>query len=148
MNNFIFLSEENLFEDRYKELAVLISGGDEDDWKVNLKKGYIPDLFNLDPDMVNWNGCVFSFMEYNLNGIHHILHNYNGDIEDELPKEVKTAIIALFVDCRNVLEDIPNTWDAFYSRNAIAYRGGSGYSYNIWGIPDNISDYNQLQTSQ
>ena len=142
----VFLTESELMEDAYQELGILISGGNKNDWEEYLEKGYIPDLFSCDPDKINYNDNLVLFMDYKIGDTRFILHTPYSDWEsDELPTVLQNALIALFDDNDKTLIDLDNTWSAFYANDAIAYRGGKGYSYSIWGIPETINALGQQQ---
>ena len=82
-----------------------------------------------DPDKMKCNGRELHFIETELDGTRYVLTNTEvNDVE----REVLTHFWQdNFTD---YFKELPCTWAAYdKADNVIAYRGGSGYVYSIWG---------------
>lgn len=82
-----------------------------------------------DPDILRCDGNKLYFISTVLNGKRYVLtHDEVNTIEREL-------LTRFFEDdYTRHFETLPCNWDAFNkAERAIAYRGGSGYLYSIWG---------------
>lgn len=82
-----------------------------------------------DPDILRCDGNRLYFMATELNGKRYVLTH---DEADDKEKEMLTRFYQ--PDFQDHFEALPCSWEAFEATDrAIAYRGGSGYVYSIWG---------------
>jgi hypothetical protein len=132
----IFFWEETEFLHGAPRVVVALLCG-KDKMKEDIENGYITDVFNDNPDYIRTKGVTTAFVV-----VKHVtkrgktLHVVSSS---ELTDDEQNAITLLLgewdIHPPKGLFDAPNTWDWFYAAdNAIAYRGGSGYHYGIWGI--------------
>ena len=82
-----------------------------------------------DPDILRCDGNRLYFIDTVLDGKRYVLtHDEVCDTEREILKHFFEE------DFRSHFELFPCHWEAFNdAERAIAYRGGSGYVYTIWG---------------
>lgn len=82
-----------------------------------------------DPDMIRCDGNKLYFIAPVVNGKRYVLTH---DEADATEREMLTRFFG--EDRRRYFEALPCKWKAFNgAERAIAYRGGSGYAYSIWG---------------
>lgn len=84
------------------------------------------EMFEGDPDMIRINGQLGFFFEYEGTIYYYF---------DEHRENIGEILIALFK--KRLHKEYwkgMQSWDYFNTHNAIAYRGGQGYSYSIFPI--------------
>lgn len=82
-----------------------------------------------DPDILRCDGSRLCFISTVQNGKRHVL---TLDKASDTERQMLTRFFE--EEFRRHFEPLPCSWGAFESaRRAIAYRGGSGYVYSIWG---------------
>ena len=84
------------------------------------------DMFEGDPDMIRINGKLGFFFRYE-----DVIYYYFDDDGENVDR-----ILISFFQKRLQKEYWKGmqSWDYFNSHNAIAYRGGQGYSYSIFPV--------------
>lgn len=128
-----------------KPLLKLLCGGEARFMKQARTDGFIPDLFNCDPDYIRLGvNNRIPFVDYDLNGVKYvILPTYALDKgwsedTDAIDSEKLKSVLTLFFDSEGFKARFTsgeNTWKHFDKHNdGIAYRGGSGYVYSIWDL--------------
>lgn len=82
-----------------------------------------------DPDILRCDGKRLYFINIELNGKRYVLTH------DEFNDKEKEMLTRFFQeDFRQYFRGLPCSWETFEAADrAIAYRGGSGYVYSIWG---------------
>ncbi len=82
-----------------------------------------------DPDILRCEGSRLCFISTVQNGKRYVLtHDEASDTE----RQILTRFYQ--PDFQSHFEALPCSWEAFEAADrAIAYRGGSGYAYSIWG---------------
>ena len=82
-----------------------------------------------DPDIIRCNDNKLYFIAPVVNGKRYVLTH---DEVDATEREMLTHFFD--EDFMKYFEALPSNWDVFNrAERAIAYRGGSGYLYSIWG---------------
>lgn len=82
-----------------------------------------------DSDMIRCDGNKLCFIAPIVNGKRYVLTH---DEVNATEREILTRFFG--EDYRRYFEALPCNWKAFDgAERAIAYRGGSGYFYSIWG---------------
>lgn len=82
-----------------------------------------------DPDILHCDGYKLCFIAPVVNGKRYVLTH---DEADATGREMLTRFFG--EDYRRYFKALPCNWKAFDGvGRAIAYRGGSGYAYSIWG---------------
>lgn len=134
----IFFWEETEFLYGAPRVVVALLCGGRKEMSRDIENGYITDVFCENPDYIRTKGVTTAFVV-----VKHItkrgktLHVVSNGELDEEGQDALTLFLGEWVgnEIPKGLFDAPNTWDWFYAAdNAIAYRGGKGYHYGIWGI--------------
>lgn len=129
----VFLTEDELLhsENCPKSLTMLFCGSQKNITSYK-REGYIPYLMVEHPDKIIWDGCETLFISHKHKGrggryITYIISSC------EMIDEEQDCITEFFRTNFDTFDYRPSrSWDDFYNaKYAIAYRGGSGYSYSI-----------------
>ena len=109
------LTEYDVLYDNNPEIAERLCVTEDDK-----EQGYIADIFYCDPDYINVDGLKHPFIE--IDGYVVTPYEYDDNVND--------ALIAFLDNKFTVAKE--RTWAEFFANPlAIAYRGGSGYTYRI-----------------
>ena len=95
------------------------------------------DLFQSDPDILRITGSEVSFTEVDINENTAFII-YSDSEYRAFDSEIKGMLQLFYADnFRDYFTNLDSSWTVFRSLvNGIAYRGGQGYHYAIWGHKD------------